>query len=118
MSTARKFVVGDHVSRSGYHGVVAAEYAPDVYEVRLIRGTVVVPGAELRRMIQARDLKPGDVIYLMEHHWPHTVTARDPHPEPANDEAHKGQIRVWLDTEHDSQRPFWYAPTDWVAVAS
>lgn len=45
-----KFNVGDKVLRSGYHGVVIAEYLPEMYEVRLARGVVVVPGDELHEV--------------------------------------------------------------------
>lgn len=44
----RKFNDGDKVWRSGYPGVIAGEYLPNMYEVRLGSGTVVVPGDELK----------------------------------------------------------------------
>lgn len=43
----RKFQRGDQVVKSGYLGVVTGEYLPGMYEVRLERGEVVVPGSEL-----------------------------------------------------------------------
>lgn len=47
MVRAMKFNPGDKVVRSGHEGVVICEYLPDMYEVRLSSGVVVVPGCEL-----------------------------------------------------------------------
>ena len=43
-----KLAVGTRVTRSGYAGVVICEYLPDMYEVRLASGVVVVPREELK----------------------------------------------------------------------
>lgn len=44
-----RFQAGDQVTKSGFDGVVIDEYEPGTYEVRLDRGTVVVPARELTR---------------------------------------------------------------------
>ena len=46
--TSSKLTPGTQVIRSGYDGTVVREYLPDMYEVRLASGVVVVPADELQ----------------------------------------------------------------------
>lgn len=42
-----KYAPGDKVIANGYEGTVTGEYLPDMYEVRLSAGDVVIPACEL-----------------------------------------------------------------------
>lgn len=49
-TAAETFQPGDKVMKSGYPGIVQNEYMDGMYEVKMERGTVVVPAEELTRV--------------------------------------------------------------------
>lgn len=53
-TAAETFQPGDKVMKSGYPGTVQNEYMEGMYEVRMERGTVVVPAEELTRVSSRR----------------------------------------------------------------